>query len=164
MTASKAQQALTAQRRAKALALRVAGATLDQIATALEYADRASVSKDIARALQRAQDEVEVQRAELLEVELTRLDNLQRALWSEALAGNVKAVMAVLAVIDRRCKLLGLEAPTQVNANLNHQTPLTEIELAGLVTQARAAEAAALAQLQAAAPALGPGAAQETEP
>lgn len=44
----------------------------------------------------------------MLELELTRLDRLQMALWSDAINGSVQAVDKVLCIMEQRAKLLGL--------------------------------------------------------
>lgn len=51
---------------------------------------------------------------ELLSRELARLDVAQRALWSRVKEGNDWAIDRLLAIMDRRMKLLGLEAPKRV--------------------------------------------------
>lgn len=111
MPASKAQRAATAQRRRQAIALRLAGADLQTIADRLGYAGRAAVCVDLRRAhdvaLADASHDLETWRA----LELARLDRLQAAVWADALAGNVRAVDAAVRIIDRRCRLLGLDAP-----------------------------------------------------
>ena len=47
---------------------------------------------------------------ELRLVEQQRLDALQLALWPRATAGDVKAVLAVLRLMERRSRLLNLVA------------------------------------------------------
>lgn len=114
MPASRAQRAATADRRAKAVQLRLAGLDFQAIADRLGYADRAAAHKDITRALEANVAEmnrnVEVHRQE----ELDRLFRLQLGVWPAAAAGDPKAVQTVLNIIDRRCKLLGLDAPQRV--------------------------------------------------
>jgi hypothetical protein len=41
-------------------------------------------------------------------LEVQRLDALQLALWGEAMAGDVKAALGCLRIIEQRCALLGL--------------------------------------------------------
>jgi len=48
------------------------------------------------------------------DVELSRLDDLQASLWKDALGGKLATVDRVIRIIERRCKLLGLDKPTQV--------------------------------------------------
>lgn len=117
MATSKAQKAATAARRTQAIALRLAGADWTTIATALQYADRGAACKDVTRALEKYVAEQRVGLAELRELEVQRLDRLQRGLWSEAVSGNPKAIDAVLRIIDRRAKLLGLDAPVKVQTD-----------------------------------------------
>ena len=45
---------------------------------------------------------------DLREIEVARLDVLQAALWPRVEKGEIRAVNAVLRIIDRRCRLLGL--------------------------------------------------------
>ena len=52
------------------------------------------------------------------ELELDRLDNLQRTNWQPAVNGNLRAADYVLRVIDKRAKLLGLDAPLKVQAEV----------------------------------------------
>lgn len=139
MPASKAQQALTAQRRVKALHLKMAGASLDEIATTLGYAGRAAVSKDLTRALQVA-TKAEVDTVlEWRELELARLDRVQRGSWPAAIGGDPKSAMVVLACIDRRVKLLGLDAPLKVEATVQDaETAAQALAVQELVNEARA--------------------------
>lgn len=61
-------------------------------------------------------------RLEALEEELDRLDALQEANWHQAIAGDVKATEAVLKVIDRRIKLLGLDTLYEGAGQVTHNT------------------------------------------
>lgn len=47
-----------------------------------------------------------------------RLDALQAAVWADAMGGDVRAVGAVLRIMDARAKLFGLYAPTEVRAEV----------------------------------------------
>jgi hypothetical protein len=49
--------------------------------------------------------------------ELVRLDALLEALWPKAESGDLQAVDRMLGVIDRRIRILGLEAPKRVNVD-----------------------------------------------
>jgi hypothetical protein len=55
---------------------------------------------------------------ELRTQELDRLDRLQRAYWKDAMEGNVRAADFILRVIDKRCKILGIEAPQRIHAEV----------------------------------------------
>jgi hypothetical protein len=52
------------------------------------------------------------------ELEMDRLDTLQRTYWQPAVNGNLRAADFVLRVIDKRAKLLGLDAPLKVQAEV----------------------------------------------
>jgi hypothetical protein len=111
MPASRAQRAKTAQRRTEAIKLRLAGVDYDTIAARLGYASRGAACTDINRALEQAVAEQTASADVLRHEELQRLDRLQAGLWTAAAGGDTKAVDSVLRIIDRRCKLLGLDAP-----------------------------------------------------
>lgn len=105
-----ADDVAAAERRKKALALRLAGATLNEIAEVNGCAV-STVHADIQRCL----SDIPRQEAdELRAQEVTRLDRLQRACWDPALAGDLAAIDRALRIIDRRAKMLGLDAPQQV--------------------------------------------------
>ncbi|WP_431728594.1 hypothetical protein [Verrucosispora sp. TAA-831] len=109
MPASRAQRAATADRRSKAIAMRLAGLDYPTIADRLGYADRAAAHKDITRAMEAAVQEMSRNADVLLQLELTRLDRLQAGVWAAAAAGDIRAGHLALAIIDRRCKLLKLD-------------------------------------------------------
>lgn len=114
MPASTAQRVVTAQRRRKAVAMRLAGADFETIATQLGYASRGAAHTDISRALESSLAEqardAEVWRHELL----LRLQRLQMAVWPAALGGDAKAADTALKVIDRIAKLTGADAPQRL--------------------------------------------------
>lgn len=113
MPASPSQQATTRDRRRKCIAMRLAGAQWEDIATKLRYSGRAAARKDYTRAMQQAAAEAVQDYATALQVELTRLDRLQLAYWKPALDGNQDAAEFVLSLMDRRVKWCGLGAPTR---------------------------------------------------
>jgi hypothetical protein len=114
LSASAAQRAKTAERRTQAIQLRLAGLDFETIAKRLGYSSRQAAAKDLQRALAR---NIEMERSaadELRHVELMRLDRLQGAFWARALGGDLKAAEFCLRVVTERRKLLGLDAPAQV--------------------------------------------------
>jgi len=108
-------RALAAARRAKAVELRTAGLTYDQIAMELGYANRGTVYSVVAEAL-RAQTLEAV--GELRDLEVARLDSLQVAMWQKAMDGDVPSAIAVLRCIMARCRLLGLDGPGLLRAEV----------------------------------------------
>ncbi len=113
MPASKAQRAATAERRAKAVALRLAGVDYDTIADRLGYYNRGAAYNDITRALEANVAEQQRGADILRQEELARLDRLQAGVWQAAVSGDTRSVDSALRIIDRRCKLLGLDAPVR---------------------------------------------------
>ncbi|MFG2412283.1 hypothetical protein [Streptomyces goshikiensis] len=110
MVASKAQQAFTAERRAKAIRMKIEGASYTEIAEQLGYSSRGSANSDIRRALEKHVIEEGLAVEAWRELELARLDVLQQAIWSKAKAGDPRAIETALKVLDRRAKLLGLDS------------------------------------------------------
>jgi len=97
----------TQERRRRALTLRRDGLSYDAIARKM------GVSVSVAHAyVHDAIRDIPAPEAEATRtIELERLDRLQAGLWARATKGDPKAVGAVLRVMDRRAKLLGLDAP-----------------------------------------------------
>jgi hypothetical protein len=50
----------------------------------------------------------------LIVLELMRLERLHAAVWPQAIRGDVNAVDRVLRIMERRARLLGLDAPKRV--------------------------------------------------
>lgn len=114
MPASREQQAKTAERRRKAIAMRLGGADWDTIAERLGYASKGAAHTDVTRAMEKAAAETTRDADVLRHIELARLDRLQVAFWTRALAGDQDAAGTVLSIIDRRVRLQGLNAPVKV--------------------------------------------------
>jgi len=47
-------------------------------------------------------------------LELARLEQMQAGLWEKATTGNARAVDSMLRLMERRAKLMGLDAPTKI--------------------------------------------------
>jgi hypothetical protein len=95
------------ERRRRAVELRLAGASYAQIAERLDYADASGPFRAVARSLSLGEGTAD----QLRELELARLDRLQEGVWPKAVAGRLQAVDAVLAIMRRRSRLLGLGRP-----------------------------------------------------
>lgn len=107
------------ERRSRAVHLRREGLTLREVAAELgvsvytAWDDTQSAVRDIPK-----------EEADLLrQQEADRLDALQRAVWEAAIAGDLHAVDRVLKIIERRCRLLGLDAPARI------EYPATDLDL-----------------------------------
>lgn len=97
-------------RRLKALEMRKARATYTQIGQKLGISKQRAytiVQQALRETLQEPADDVR-------KLELETLDRLQFGLWQHAAAGNQGAVDRVLRIMERRAKLLGLDAPSQL--------------------------------------------------
>lgn len=99
-----------AEKRRQAMQLRTAGATYEEIARTLGYSSRSAAYHAVQKALK---DMLQEPADDLRKVEAERLDKLQRALWKQAMDGNQGAVDRVLRIMERRAKLLGLDAPVK---------------------------------------------------
>ncbi|PRX66121.1 hypothetical protein B0I32_106257 [Nonomuraea fuscirosea] len=105
----RARSVVVAERRAKAVQMRIAGISPTIIAENLGYSSGAAVIKDITRSLQKAAQAEQMASEQLLQIEIDRLDRLMASVWGKALSGDVKAVDQAEKLIARRCSLLGLD-------------------------------------------------------
>jgi hypothetical protein len=110
----------------KVLELRRSGETWARIAEVVGYANASSAQKAYVRVVNRVQREpVEAMR----DLELDRLDRLQRSFWTEAIVNkNQKAALVILKIIDQRAKLYGLYAPTKIQAEVINYDGLSDLD------------------------------------
>lgn len=111
---TKAQRIVVAERRAKAVQLRLAGADYDQISRQLGYSSRQAAREDVHRAHVAALSEMRESVEELRTQDLDRLARLQVAFWPAAIQGDVKAGDMVLKILARRAKMMGLDSALKV--------------------------------------------------
>jgi len=109
----------------KVLELGRAGYTFDDIARNVGYSSPSGAFYALKRALKRT---LQQPADELREMETDRLDRLQAAVWAKAIQGDTKAVDAVLRIMDRRARLMGLDSPTKVAAEVTSYEGGTEID------------------------------------
>ena len=98
-------------REIRALELRLAGASYRQIGLQTGVS-HAQAFRDVQTILKEYLTEPT---EEVRKVELGRLDSLLVAHWIKATAGDYKATTMVLAIMDRRARLLGLDAPVRID-------------------------------------------------
>lgn len=126
-------------RAAQALRLRAQGETFATIAVKLHYRSRqaahCAVTAALIATLQESSEEART-------LDLERLDVLLSAVMPKAMAGNLAAVLAALRVLERRAKLLGLDAPAKVEANVNTTVSGGVLVVPGIVDEATWEEAA----------------------
>jgi hypothetical protein len=102
----------------QAIKLRMAGATLDDIARQLDFKSAAGAYKSVMRELQATSKDMGEGTEAVRQLELKRLDQMQFPLWPQVLAGDVAATTTALRIQERRASLLGLDAPKQIEARV----------------------------------------------
>ena len=100
------------ERQLLALDFRKKGYTYDQIAEAVGYRGRAGAYKAVMSALKKTLQEPA---DEVRKMELERLDVMMKALWPWLEAGSTPHIAQMLKVMERRAKLLGLDAPAPID-------------------------------------------------
>ena len=106
------------ERQRRALELRLAGHTYQQIADALGSKSKCGAYKAVEGALR----EVTREPAEAVrELELQRLDAMLAALWPQMQKSDIQALAGCLRISERRCRLLGLDAPHKIDATSSEQ-------------------------------------------
>lgn len=121
----------TLEKEAKVLELRRGGLTFDLIAQRLGYASASGAYKAYQNACNRiVYDDV----VETRKVEMDRLDIAQAAIWNNVIQGEVPSVIALLRIMERRAKLLGLDMPTKAQIEVTNVDGNTiDAEVAKLV-------------------------------
>jgi hypothetical protein len=115
-------QVENAKRRAKALELRIAGATWQQVAEGAGYSDRGAAHR---ACMQEVREIPEEKAEELRAIEIGALMRVRAAYWKPMRAGDHAAANVVLGTHDRLVKLLGLETVQQDDGSLAVQEALT---------------------------------------
>jgi len=123
------------------LALRLAGAGYDEVADALGLTS-AQVARDHAEKALEARAWDDVQGRDRMRAENgARLERLLRGVWAKATnpdhPEHLAAVKVAREVIDRHCRLYGLDAPSEV---IVHTPTATEIDqwVAGMIAMSAA--------------------------
>ena len=120
-------------RDAHAVRLRLQGCTYREVG------ERLGVGRKMAaRVVQRGLRAVERESAaELIELDNQRLDMVWAAMWPHAEAGSAPHAMVCLKALERRARLLGLDAPsrTHVTAHITaEETAALDAEIDALLT------------------------------
>lgn len=110
-----AQRRIEAKERAlKALELRKKGMRYEQIAQQLGYTNRGSAHKAVMKELKLLAKECLEEAAQVRDLELQRLDALYLKAWEAVEEGDLPAIDRCLRIMERRAKLLGLDAAEKV--------------------------------------------------
>lgn len=99
-----------AERRLKALELRKAGAPYRAIASQLGVSLKQAYD-DVTQELEVLAEKSQAEAAHVRTLELERLDAMTMAIWQQVRQGNQGAIDRALRVMERRAKLLGIDAP-----------------------------------------------------
>jgi len=133
MSRKNAPEPETLERETKILELRRAGVTWAVIAERTGYASASGAYNAYQRIAERT---IRPKLEELRDMELDRLDRLQAGVWGKAINGEIRAVDSVLRIIDRRARLLGLDAPKELNVKAevtNYDANSIDSEVARLI-------------------------------
>jgi hypothetical protein len=120
-----------------AVALRIAGATYDDIAATLGYRSAAAAAVQVERAL--AKTVTPINREQLRDLAGRRLERMIRSAWPKAVNPDspeqLPAIRTVRDLIDRHARLYGLDAPAEI---VVHTPTTAEIEqwVASVLTSA----------------------------
>lgn len=106
----------TLEKQRRALELRKAGATFEQIADSLGYQYPSAAAKAVKTAMKAI---IKEPAEEVRDMEVARCDAMLFAIWSQVKAGNHGAIDRALRIQERRASYLGLDAPRDSNLNLN---------------------------------------------
>ena len=99
----------------KVLDLRRAGFTFMRIAEETGYKQASGAQRAYLRIMERTKPQaVEEHRWQ----ELDRLDRMQVALWPRAMKGDDKAINTIVRLMERRARLVGMDAPTRIQAEV----------------------------------------------
>lgn len=114
-------------REAEVVKLRRGGLTFDMIASQLGYSDASGAWRAWKNAQARVvyEDVVETRK-----IEADRLDIAQAAIWPKVMRGDTNAVHALVRLMERRAKLLGLDQPLQMHHTVSTDMARQIAELA----------------------------------
>jgi hypothetical protein len=136
---SSAQQLVIDTRREQVVNLRKSGATLSSIAKIIadkfdapKY-DATSAHRDVMESLKKLNETCRLTTEEYRQLELERLDSYLFRLQVGLRMGNPQAVNAAIKVGERRAKLLGIDAPVQIQVE-----EIVHGELTSMVDQLQA--------------------------
>lgn len=120
-------------RRVEVMALRLAGFSLEQIAERFDVTS-SQVDAWISDAMAAAEAP---NVAAMRSLENQRLDRAQSAIWSQVIAGNLKAIDTFMRLSQQRSKINGLYAATKIDLNvgIRHEMEAALTNLESLVTQ-----------------------------
>ncbi len=108
------------ERRLQVAQLRKGGASIRQIAKALDVSP-ATVHGDLEVLREGWREEAQVATADHVALDLQRLDEWLMAIANAARSGEYRAIDTGLRIMERRAALLGLDAPKRIEQKVNGQ-------------------------------------------
>ena len=119
--------------RVEILALRLAGFSSTQIADRMDIGVK-EVDAAIEQTLESTKNRAV---SEMRELENSRLDRAQSAIWSEVVKGNVQAINTFLRISQQRSKINGIYAPKKIemNVGIKHEMEAALADLEKLVSR-----------------------------
>jgi len=127
------------ERTLQAFNLRKQGYSLREIATDLGVSHE-TVRKDITEMANQFLEEARDVHGTILAMELSRLDEMTRAIWLDARTGDLKAIETVLKIMERRAKMLGFDAAqitrsVQLSISPDEISRMSDDELQAIIEQ-----------------------------
>lgn len=110
----------------EALRLRLTGMGYAKIAEMMGYATPSGAHQAVQKALKRT---VQEPADELRQMESDRMDAMLNAMWPRVEKGDPRAVEVSMKVAERRAKLLGLDAPEQLEAKQDITVKLVNVSI-----------------------------------
>jgi hypothetical protein len=117
MSKKKGTNATVAVRQQAALEYRISGFTYRQIASQLGVSEKTAYY-DVQGSIDNIEAIKSAKAEQIREMELMRLDRMTAALNKAANAGDVRAIGQQVRIMERRSKMLGLDAAIQVKQEI----------------------------------------------
>lgn len=117
-----AAKARKLDQQAKAMELRRMGYGYQKIADQLDCSVSTAYGY-IKEALTETKQQIEGDALELKAEEISRLDGMLQGIWQEARKGNYGSIDRVLKIMERRARMLGLDAPVRASVGGDGELP-----------------------------------------
>lgn len=103
----------------RAMALKLAGASYANIATAIGYSDASAARKAVQRGMKSSMQE---NASELRRIHYGRLEHMLMLLWADVNQKDLGSMSAALAVMDRMERLFGLNSAEKIDVTNGRET------------------------------------------
>ena len=120
------QRIAAKERRTVALKLRLAGLQFKEIGRQLGCSRQRAAQLVMGEIAIIAEQNAELA-AQVRDIELVRIDAIQSGIWGQATTGHLGCIDRVIRLMERRAKLLGLDAPEQIELGGQRGTTMAEM-------------------------------------